>query len=143
MDADEIFEDKFDRDIQHLLTQGDYDLYSFRLYDFWNDTHYREDDYWRSHFYYRPFLVRYRDDFSYTWKETPQHCGRFSNNIFQLPNSISNLRVKHYGWSKLEYRLEKYKRYLTLDPHGQYGMKGQYDSILDENPNLIKWEEQG
>ncbi|MBQ4870385.1 glycosyltransferase family 2 protein [Priestia megaterium] len=143
MDADEIFEDKFDRDIQHLLTQGDYDLYSFRLYDFWNDTHYRQDDYWRSHFYYRPFLVRYRDDFSYTWKETPQHCGRFPNNIFQLPNSISNLRVKHYGWSKLEYRLEKYKRYLTLDPHGQYGMKGQYDSILDENPNLIKWEEQG
>jgi hypothetical protein len=32
---------------------------------------------------------------------------------------------------------------LTLGPHGQYGMKGQYDSILDENPNLIKWEEQG
>ncbi|WP_309444623.1 glycosyltransferase, partial [Bacillus tropicus] len=28
MDADEIFEDKFDRDIQQLLTQRDYDLYS-------------------------------------------------------------------------------------------------------------------
>ncbi|NGY89793.1 glycosyltransferase [Bacillus megaterium] len=141
MDADEIFEDKFDRGIQQLLTQRDYDLYSFRLYDFWNDTHYREDDYWQSHYYYRPFLVRYQNDFSYTWQETPQHCGRFPNNIFQLPNSISDLRVKHYGWSKLEYRLEKYKRYLTLDPHAQYGTKEQYESILDENPNLIKWEE--
>lgn len=141
MDADEIFEDKFRQDIQHLLVQDTFDLYSFRIYDFWNETHYREDSYWQAHFFYRPFLVRHRKDFPYTWKETPQHCGRFPKNIFQLPNSISPLRVKHYGWSKLAYRLEKHKRYLNLDPHAQYGIKEQYESILDENPNLVKWEE--
>lgn len=141
LDADEMFEERASQDIQHLLIQEDYDLYSFRIYDFWNDTHYREDDYWRAHFFYRPFLLRYRKDFLYTWKETPQHCGRFPKNIFQLPNSISSLRVKHYGWSKLEHRREKYKRYLNLDPHAQYGIKEQYQSILDENPNLVKWKE--
>ncbi|WP_154992573.1 glycosyltransferase [Priestia megaterium] len=141
VDADELFEDKFTLEVENYLRQEDYDIYSFRLYDFWNDTHYREDEYWNAHLFYRPFLVRYRNDFSYTWKETPQHCGRFPNNIFQLPNSISNLRVKHYGWSKPEYRLEKYKRYLSLDPHAQYGIKEQYKSILNDKPNLIKWEE--
>ncbi|MDP1442170.1 glycosyltransferase family 2 protein [Priestia megaterium] len=141
VDADELFEDKFKQEVEQLLEQEDYDLYSFRLYDFWSNTHYREDEYWYAHLFYRPFLARYRKDFSYVWKETPQHCGRFPKNIFQLPNSISNLRVKHYGWSKLEYRLEKYKRYLTIDPQTRYGIKEQYDSILDKSPNLIKWEE--
>ncbi|MFJ7936563.1 glycosyltransferase [Sporosarcina sp. NPDC096371] len=141
LDADEIFEDRFVQDIQQLLLQEDYDLYSFRLYDFWDATHYREDGYWNAHSFYRPFLLRYRKDFTYTWKETPQHCGRFPNNIFQLPNSLSNLRVKHYGWATQETRTEKYKRYMTLDPQGQYGVKEQYDSILDENPNLVQWEE--
>ncbi|MQR86497.1 glycosyltransferase [Bacillus megaterium] len=141
VDADELFEDKFKQEVEQLLEQEDYDLYSFRLYDFWSHTHYREDEYWYAHLFYRPFLARYRSNFSYEWKETPQHCGRFPKNIFQLPNSISNLRVKHYGWSKLEYRLEKYKRYLAADPEARYGIKEQYDSILDESPNLIKWEE--
>lgn len=141
VDADELFEDKFNQEVSQLLEQEDYDLYSFRLYDFWNNTHYREDEYWYAHFFYRPFLVRYRKDFSFVWKETPQHCGRFPENIFQLPNSISSLRVKHYGWSKLEYRLEKYKRYLANDPQAQYGIKEQYESILDKSPNLIKWRE--
>jgi glycosyltransferase involved in cell wall biosynthesis len=141
LDADEMFEDKFIEDISQLLMQENYDLYSFRLYDFWNDTHYREDKYWHAHSLYRPFLLRYQKDFSYTWKETSQHCGRFPENIFQLPNSISGLRVKHYGWATPEFRTEKYKRYLTLDPQGQYGIKEQYESILDENPNVVKWEE--
>ncbi|MGC3792337.1 glycosyltransferase family 2 protein [Priestia aryabhattai] len=141
VDADELFEDKFKQEVEQLLKQEDYDLYSFRLYDFWSHTHYREDEYWYAHLFYRPFLTRYRKNFPYVWNETPQHCGRFPKNIFQLPNSISNLRVKHYGWSKLEYRLEKYERYLAVDPQARYGIKEQYDSILDKSPNLIKWEE--
>lgn len=141
LDADELFEDRFIQEINGLLLQEKYDLYSFRLYDFWNATHYREDDHWRAHSMYRPFLLRYRKDFTYTWKETVQHCGRFPENIFQLPNQISHLRVKHYGWATPEIRAEKYKRYMTLDPQGQYGVKAQYESIMDEHPNLVKWEE--
>lgn len=141
LDADEIFEDKFAEEVHKLLEQDEFDLYSFRLYDFWKLTHYREDEYWQAHLYYRPFLLRYRKGFDYTWKDTPQHCGRYPQNIFNLPNSISQLRLKHLGWANEQERLQKFERYKTLDPGAKYGDIRQYTSILDENPNLIEWQE--
>ncbi|MGG4398169.1 glycosyltransferase [Paenibacillus thiaminolyticus] len=141
LDADEIFEDRFASEIQQLLQQDEVDLFCFRLFDFWNETHYREDHLWRSHLTYRPFLFRYRSDFVYKWRETPLHCGRIPENVFELPHRLSDLRLKHFGWSKPEDRLEKYKRYMLLDPEAKYGWMEQYLSILDENPNLIRWIE--
>lgn len=141
LDADEIFEPSFAANINTLLYADEVDLFCFRLYDLWNATHYREDIYWRSHLNYRPFLLRYKEDFNYVWNESPQHCGRFPENIFELPHQLSNLRLKHLGWSKAEFRLEKYLRYMLLDPDGQYGWKEQYLSILDEHPHLIPWVE--
>ncbi|WP_419885566.1 glycosyltransferase family 2 protein [Paenibacillus sp. B-A-8] len=141
LDADEIFEPSFAANIETLLYADEVDLFCFRLYDLWNATHYREDIYWRSHLNYRPFLLRYKEDFNYVWNESPQHCGRFPENIFELPHQLSNLRLKHLGWSKAEFRLEKYLRYMLLDPDGQYGWKEQYLSILDEHPHLIPWVE--
>ncbi|MDF9840850.1 MULTISPECIES: glycosyltransferase [unclassified Paenibacillus] len=141
LDADEVFEDRFASDIKLLLQEESCDLFCFRLYDFWDDNHYREDNYWRSHQSYRPFLLRYREEFAYVWNNTPQHCGRLPENIFELPHQLSNLRLKHLGWSKPEYRLDKYLRYMLLDPDGQYGWKEQYQSILDQQPKLVPWVE--
>lgn len=62
-------------------------------------------------------------------------------NIFQLPHTLSQLRLKHYGWSNPHDRLVKYDRYMRLDPDGRYGWKEQYESILDVQPRLIRWEE--
>ncbi|MBT2288965.1 glycosyltransferase [Paenibacillus albidus] len=141
LDGDEIFEAGFAEEIGHLLREPGVDLYCFRLYDFWNEDHYREDAYWRSHLSYRPFLLRYKEDFHYVWNEVPQHCGRFPENIFELPHQLSNLRLKHLGWSRAEFRLEKYLRYMLLDPEGKYGWKEQYISILDQHPHLVPWSE--
>ncbi|MEI2398205.1 glycosyltransferase, partial [Paenibacillus phytohabitans] len=141
LDADEIFEAGFPEEVDALLRTDNCDLFCFRLYDFWDDTHYREDMYWRSHQSYRPFLLRYREDFTYLWNDLPQHCGRLPENIFELSHQLSNLRLKHLGWSKPEYRLEKYLRYMLLDPDGQYGWKEQYLSILDQHPHLMPWSE--
>lgn len=141
LDADEVFEARFARDIGLLLQEEACDLFCFRLYDFWDDNHYRDDKYWRSHQSYRPFLLRYRKEFSYVWNNSPQHCGRLPENIFELPHQLSNLRLKHLGWSRPEYRLDKYLRYMLLDPDGQYGWKEQYQSILDQQPKLIPWVE--
>ncbi len=121
LDADEIFEDRFAKEVQQLLEQDNFDVYSFRLYDFWNPTHYREDEFWQAHQIYRPFLVRYRKEVNYTWNDVPLHCGRFPENIFELPNSISSLRIKHLGWIDPEERLAKFKRYQALDPEAKYG----------------------
>lgn len=141
LDADEMFERDFRTEVRNMMSRQDIDVYCFRLYDMWDPNHYREDRYWNAHMVNRPFLVRYRKDFPYVWKETPQHCGRLPANIYSLPNDISPLRLKHYGWSRPKLRREKYERYLRLDPGALYGIKEQYESILDENPNLVEWNE--
>lgn len=141
MDADEMFEDRFHSQVEALLDQQDYDAIYFRLYDMWSDTHYREDRFWCAHHTYRPFLVRYRPDVAYQWKESAQHCGRYPLSIAQFPYLCHPARLKHLGWSRKEDRIEKYERYMRLDPNGTYGWPEQYESILDEHPHLVEWEE--
>lgn len=140
IDADEIFEEGFWNNIKDLMNKPDIDVYSFRLYDMWDENHYREDKYWNAHSLYRPFLLRYKPEFDYKWNEMPQHCGRFPANMDTFKRTTSEFRVQHFGWATPEDRTEKYKRYHLLDPDAMYGVKEQYDSILDEDPNLIKWE---
>lgn len=142
LDGDELFESCFPEEVDSLLRTADCDLFCFRLYDFWDEASYREDSYWQAHQSYRPFLLRYREDITYTWNDLPQHSGRLPENIFELPHQLSNLRLKHLGWSKPEFRLEKYLRYMLLDPDAQYGWKEQYQSILDPHPRLVSWSEQ-
>lgn len=141
LDADEIFEDRFAEAVHSLIASTSRDVICFRLYDMWSDMHYRSDSYWQSHQYYRPFLIRYRPDFPYRWKEQVLHCGRFPDNILEQPFDLSEYRIKHWGWHSPEIRKLKHERYMRLDPDARYGWKEQYDSILDSNPTLIAWEE--
>lgn len=141
LDADEIFEESFADGVKNLINSNiDMDGYSFRLYDFWSENQYRNDKLWYAHNVYRLFLVRYQPNFNYLWKETKQHCGRFPYNCYGLPNGLSNYRLKHFGWSKEEDRINKFKRYMELDPNGEFGSVEQYYSILDPNPNLEDWK---
>ncbi|MEY8192444.1 glycosyltransferase family 2 protein [Peribacillus simplex] len=141
LDADEMFEKRFKEVVRQLISDQEVDVYCFRLYDFWNETHYREDEHWCAHRYYRPFLVRYREGFECKWNDRPQHCGRFAENVFELPHKLSDIRLKHLGWVKEEDRMAKFKRYQELDPEGTYGSSEQYVSILDDAPNLVRFEE--
>jgi hypothetical protein len=140
LDADEIFEDKIIDIIKGLIDQPNIDHYSFRLYDMWDNNHYRDDGYWQSHNYYRIFLLRYQPNYNYLWNEIPLHCGRLPQNLYDLNGCICYVKLKHFGWSTEELRKEKYSRYLGLDPEGKYGNVKQYESILDQNPKLVKWE---
>jgi len=141
LDADEIFEERFALAANKLIKDDSCDLYAFRLYDFWDEAHYRDDPLWCAHTVYRPFLLRYRKGFPYTFKKTSQHCGRMPWNVFTLPHKLSEFRVKHYGWANEEDRIHKHKRYLALDPNGIHGSMAQYMSILDPSPKLTKWME--
>jgi glycosyltransferase involved in cell wall biosynthesis len=141
LDADEMLENSFWDNVKNIMNRCDIDFYFLRLYDMWNETHYREDKYWNAHSIYRPFLMRYQPHFNYEWNETPQHCGRFPINTLLFPKTTSEFRVKHFGWSTKTDRVAKYKRYKLLDPDAIYGSREQYDSIMDTNPNLIKWED--
>ena len=141
LDADEIFEDSFALAVNELIKDEESDLYAFRLYDFWDEEYYREDTLWHAHAVYRPFLLRYKEGFAYEFRQTEQHCGRMPWNVFDLSHKLSEYRVKHYGWASQKDREQKYNRYMELDPDGIHGSLAQYMSILDENPNLVKWLE--
>ena len=141
IDADEIFEKKFKHAVESLVASPNADAYCFRLYDFWNETHYRSDRYWCAHQYYKwMFLIRYNPAKTPVWSNFAQHCGRFPSLPFASPQK-STLRVKHLGWARAEDRQNKYERYKKLDPDAKYGWKEQYESILDPDPNLIVWRE--
>lgn len=141
LDADQILEKRAKEEIPRLIQDQNCKIYYFRIYDFWNETQYRDDLYWGAHRHHYPFLVKYVPDFPYEWRETPQHCGHFPINVTLLEGKCSDLRVKHFGWATQEDRMAKYMRYLDLDPDAEYGWKEQYESILDPNPNLVTWIE--
>lgn len=140
LDADEIFEEAFRDGVKDLIGDRTNSVYLFRLYDFWDEAHYREDHLWQAHKTYRPFMLRYDRDTVYRFTNADQHCGRMPANIFDLPHALSDYRLRHYGWAEEKDRIAKYKRYMELDPRGEHGSLPQYLSILDESPNLIKWE---
>lgn len=142
LDADELFEECAPRILRSLAQRTDVFCYSFRLYDMWTPTHYREDKYWCAHQNFRPFMVRYNPDYSYEWNESALHCGRFPVNLHPLKGENHPLRIKHLGWLRPEDRLAKYYRYKKLDPLGRYGILEQYESILDPTPQLVQWHEQ-
>lgn len=141
LDADEVPDEGFWMHLREMVEDEQYDSYGLYLYDMWNENEYREDPYWNAHESSRIFLLRYRPDFQYVWKETPQHCGRFPANLEDFPRCNVKYRIKHFGWARLEDRKRKYERYRRLDPEAIYGIRRQYDSILDSYPHLVQWSE--
>jgi hypothetical protein len=141
LDADEILEDRAAVEIPRLLDHPGGRVVHFRLFDFWSETHYRDDANWMGHQRAWPLMIRYTPDFNYLWRETALHCGRFPINIQQLPHLQTDLRVKHFGWARPECRRQKYDRYLAIDPQMKLCDAAQMQSILDEQPNLVAWVE--
>lgn len=141
LDADELVEESFWEEAQEIIDNPLNGCCDFRLFDMWDETHYREDEFWNAHSSGRTFLLRYQPQFQYHWLEIPQHCGRFPVNSKETAKAGQKYRIQHLGWSAQEDRLRKYKRYQQLDPGAIYGIREQYESILDQEPNLVAWEE--
>lgn len=141
LDADEILEEKAQFKIDTLINQPTYDWYGFRLFDMWDEDHYRDDQYWNAHNRYWITLIRYQPNFEYRWHETGQHCGRLPFNVDELSGRGDGLRIKHLGWMKEEDRKAKLERYKKDDPGFLMGNAGQYKSILDPHPQLKEWVE--
>lgn len=141
LDADELCEDRMALAIRSLIDQDDADLIGFRLYDMWDDSHYRADGLWTAHQRSWPFLVRWNPNMRDDWRIADHHCGRWPISVDGLRAKGAPLRVKHLGWSRQADRQAKYERYMANDPEGRWGSLAQYKSILDPAPNLIPWEE--
>src|SRR5262249_47908268 len=141
LDADEVFEDSIRAEIGSIVAQQTWDAMAFRLYDFWDEFHYREDTWWKAHDIHRAFLIRVTPQLHLDWPTLDQHSGRFPPSVYKhLTMGMSKVRVKHLGWSTARERHRKYERYQQLDPAGVHGIRAQYDSILDLRPTLRRWE---
>ena len=139
LDADEILSDSAVMNFKNYIKEAekvDLNGIVFRLYDMWDENYYRDDQFWNAHDKHWLFCVRYKENIAYTWLQTEFHCGRFPIEFFQWPVGYTGMKIKHMGWSTEKDRLIKYQQYKKRDPHGEYGIIEQYESILDPDPTI-------
>ncbi|MFC5403518.1 glycosyltransferase [Cohnella soli] len=143
VDADELYEERAVASMRSLIDQDRYDWVAFRFHDFWNGlTHYRDDELWNIHTRPTMTLVRAILGFPCPYPQRDHHVPRLPYSYAALPGLETDLRVKHLGWAGgWEEKIAKYRRYKALDPEGRWGSLAQYESIIDFNPKLTKWEE--
>jgi glycosyltransferase involved in cell wall biosynthesis len=145
VDADEIIDNSYliPKLLNHFKDFADAGTVSFKLFDMWNETHYRDDELWNAHKRFFPFGIRrncvIEDN---RINNSKLHCGRFP---IAKGNSFTgfDIKVRHMGWSTELDRERKFKRYIELDKNGKYGSLKQYNSILDKNPNLVEYNFNG
>lgn len=143
VDADEMFENRFKTDVRTLMNQTEVDWYAFRFYHFWNSlTHYRVDKLWAPT-QYGPRLFRYLTAVSYRFNPQELHGGSVPVNVVaEFPGRNVDLRIKHYGYAGTREDIyRKYLFYTGRDPASKFCPRSHYDSMLDFEPVLERWEE--
>lgn len=143
IDADEVFEDKFDRSyVERLMNPPNPTIcgYAFTWYNFWNSEKYwRQDDVWGGMFGGR--LVRCLPNFKIPSRAF--HVG----NIPRTPlgsERMTSVRIKHYGNMLAEERQRKYEYYETHDVEKDPSLIGHddYSHLIDETEmKLVRWKE--
>lgn len=140
LDADEIVNNASTIRKFILSLDKEFQGYALKLYDMWDNEHYRNDQYWKAHKSFWQMAMR-KQDITYTWNKSRLHCGRLPlesvSSTHVIAHDINNY-IKHMGWSTDKDRKIKYDRYMRIDGGGHYGWLDQYKSILDKNPNLVK-----
>jgi glycosyltransferase involved in cell wall biosynthesis len=142
LDADEIIDQIEALKFRHYLLEADIKNESFALalFDMWNEKQYRSDLLWTAHTRAWAIATRYKPGI-YNFAKNKLHCGRLPLEvIYKNVLFFKDIRIKHLGWSTKIDRQFKYDRYMRLDSEFIFGIKAQYDSILDENPNLLNYE---
>lgn len=143
-DCDELYPDSSIKKFEETLKKADKlqaDSIAFNLYDMWNKKEYREDSpYWTASKHLWVRCIRYRSNYNYYWSNKKLHCGSLPINSYYNAYA-SKLQIQHMAYSTVELRKKKVEFYNNLDPEGQWGIKEQYNSILDENPTLITFKD--
>ena len=139
IDADEVFESGINQEICLLTGVNRFDLVFFTMYHFWGDlTNYRVDGLWDPALSKTPCLYRFQKDRAYHWPNRKLHCGRFPIECYQRPVLVSKIGLLHLGYVRHEEQINKFQRYLALDPHGQFCPVDHYNSIIAP-PRLKRW----
>ena len=136
LDADEIFDPRFDRAMADKMMSGHEVAWYFWCLQLWNDE------------------TRVRPDLSFPnirfFKVVPElglhflaqalHCGLAPMYAYKY-GSQSSLWFKHYGLMKREDRQRKIARYDRYDPNAKYKGKSWYDGLRNERAAHVPFEE--
>jgi len=139
IDADEILYTMDNESIKDTLDKSPFDVVNVRRCEMWDENSYRVDKMWAPHNTTRIF--RYAANGVY--KDKRLACGseptyvdewvRLGNRWYDNP-----FIMQHLGYARLEDRVSKHERYMTLDK-GEFHNIIHLQSILDNNPTLINW----
>lgn len=105
------------------------------LYEFWDETNYRNDGFWRST---SPTVL-------YAWREggqindRPMGCGREPTYVqkYISYNQVmwqNDLHLLHWGYSRKEDRIRKYERYTSRE--GGHGHSNAHVESIIQEPEL-------
>ncbi|MGC6508866.1 MAG: glycosyltransferase family 2 protein [Myxococcota bacterium] len=139
LDADEVFEDKVFHQIEQIMKSPTLRV-GFPKFDMWNETEYRDDEFWCPHNRLWAHLIRYRPEFT-KWHKAKVHSGRHPLEYMSTEVAKCPLRIKHLGWSREAERRRKHEWYLQIDDKPYAGNAALYSHIMDPNPTLKPWDE--
>lgn len=136
LDADEIFDPRFNREMAEQMASGHDIAWYFFCLQLWNDENrVRLDMSFPNVRYYK-----YLPDFEPTFQATALHCGLAPRYAY-AGGSQSGLYFKHYGLMTAESRRNKVARYDKYDPKAKYKGKSWYDALRNEKASSISLDE--
>lgn len=105
-------------DPRPLMKTKETNAWSWRLYDLWSQTEYREDDLWVGHLHPRVWMVaphRVPTGWTADWTERGVHCGHLPTNYpiilpFVAPDDVY---WEHWSYATPQLRAQKYEQYKT------------------------------
>lgn len=146
LDADERLEQRLVRDLRAVLVEASsrsIQAISIQIRDLWNDRkHYRVDGLWQDRSRYRIFRnIETHKKFD----PRPLHrhwmpleiVSNLNNVGINLPYAFYHLRM-----IKLEDRIARFRKYISIDPEYRYQRQG-YHHLIDENGLLLNTIEPG
>ncbi len=132
LDADEIFDPRFDRAQAEAMTKGNDVAWYFWCLQLWNDPgQVRIDMSFPNIRFYKVV-----PELGLHFLAQPVHCGLAPMYAYRF-GSQSGLYFKHYGLMKGEDRARKIARYDRYDPNAVCKGKSWYDSLRNEKAHAV------
>ena len=135
LDIDEVFERHLIEHLPAMLEQDDYVAWGFKMLHFWRGkTHFRVDGAWgrETTRHIHPRLFRNQPSLHFP----PQKIHGAHVLGLRGTCALSDVCIKHYGYSYPDEVQRKYERYRAVDA------EGAYEHLIDEsNLTLVEYRQ--
>lgn len=128
IDADEVFDSRFDRRSLEELAKTEAIAFNFYIVNLWND----ERHYWKSGSFWNVRMYKFKPELGMEFAKKNVHCGLAPPYAYSFARNAPFL-VKHYGLMKKEDRQKKVERYKKYDPReDKVGIGAYYEAIKSD-----------